>query len=271
MKFDVASVKPSKPGSLFEASVSLDGLDGAAPTGNLFRANAPVHAYLLFAYKISDSVQARSIWDHLPSWAKPPQFFTIEARADGVPTRDQLRLMVQSLLVDRFKLRVHREMQMRDVYTLVRDRPDKLGPQLQPHSADNPCLNNPNATFAIAAPTRGTEGPHYCGMVVWDIDGEHHLRLTDVTMPQVANYLSGASMQAGTATPHSGVDRTGLTGRFDLDVQFVQEANGPGSNPDASGPNFASALKNQLGLKLVNGKAEVNVIVIDHLERPSSD
>jgi uncharacterized protein (TIGR03435 family) len=268
MEFEVASVRPSEPGTPYGSTVSLtDGRDGAS-TGNLFRADAILMPYLTFAYKISGPVQARGIWDKLPDWAKT-QFFHVEARADGTPTRDQLRLMVQSLLADRFKLAIHREMQLREGYLLVLDKPGKPGPQLVPHPTDKPCVDDPSRPPMIVPPAKGTEAPRYCGLVAWRIEGQQHLRMIDVTMAQVANYLSSASMASGTPMPHSGVEETGLAGRFDVDIQFMQEIYGPGSNPDASGSTFTEALKKQLGLKLVEQKRPMEILVIDHLEKPS--
>jgi uncharacterized protein (TIGR03435 family) len=270
MKFEVASVRPSAPGTPFSASVSLNALDGAAPQGSLFRANCILMPYLVFAYKISDTNQARSIWDNLPEWAKT-QFYSVEARSEAPPTRDQLRLMVQALLADRFKLAIHREMQQLDEYALVLDKPGNLGPQLHAHPADEPCANDPNTSTMIEAPAKGSETPRWCGMKDWPVDGQEHVRMTDVTMAQAANYLSAMSMAGGNRTPHSGLDGTGLKGRFDLDIQFMVEVNGPGSNPEGSGPTFSSALKNQLGLKLVERKGPVEIVVIDHLEKPSEN
>lgn len=226
-------------------------------------------AYLIFAFKISDSIQGRGIFDNLPEWGKR-QFYHVEARAEGTPTRDQLRLMVQALLTDRFKLAIHRETQTRAEFMLVLDKPGKLGPQLQPHPPAEPCANNPKSPM-MAAPAKGTQAPRYCGMVIWIVEGQPHVRMTDVTMAQVANYLSGMSFAGGTLEPHSGVDGSGLTGRFDLDLQFMPEIFGPGSNADASGPTFSSALKSQLGLKLVERKGPVEIVVIDHLEKPSEN
>lgn len=271
LEFEVASVRPSAPGTPYSASISLDGLDGPPPAGSLFSANAPLHAYLLFAYKISDSGQARAIFDNLPSWAKPPQFFNIGARAEGTPTRDQLRLMVQALLADRFKLVLHRETQMREQHILVLERPGKPGPQLHVHPADQPCINHSGPVQLPSAPVDGSEAAKACGIATWFVEGQQHIRLTEVTMDQAARLLSNASMAAGSMTPHTGVDGTGLTGRFDLDLQFLPETNGPGSNPDGSGPPFAAALRSQLGLKLVEQKRPVETIVIDHLQKPSAN
>ena len=267
MSFVVASVKPSAPGTRFGSNVPLDGSDGPS-AGGLFTANAPLNAYLNFAFKISDSNQARSIYDKLPAWAKPPHFFQIQGRADGNPSRDQLRLMVQVLLADRFALKLHREMEPRAVYVLKLDKPKKKGSQLQPHPAKKPCINGAGRPMMIDVPTKLADA-YYCGMVGWRVDGQEHLQMIDMTLPQIANYLaSQAVLATGGRLPHSGVDDTGLAGRFDVNLQFVPEPNGPGTS-DISGPRFTGAMKEQLGLQLVEKTAPVKVFVIDHLEEPT--
>ena len=82
----------------------------------------------------------------------------------------------------------------------------------------------------IAAPAKGADAPRTCGMVTWNVDGQRHLRMIDVTMGQIANYLSGtgAASAGGNLTPRSGVDGTGLSGRFDVDIQFMPETEWPG-------------------------------------------
>ncbi|MGA7238684.1 MAG: TIGR03435 family protein [Bryobacteraceae bacterium] len=271
LEFEVASVKPSPPMTPFSTNIgNLDGLDGPVPRGNLFRANAPVMAYILFAFKITDSVNGRSIFDHLPGWAKA-QFFDVEARASGVHVRDQLRLMVQALLANRFKLAVHRETQRRDEGVLVLATAGKIGPQLRPDSAE-PCVTNPSGSMVIPAPEKLSDAPRYCGIVTWNTDAVRHIRMIDVTTAQIANYLASASMSAGgSIAPHAGVDGTGLTGRYDLDFQFAPGAEAADSADIPSGPEFADALKHQLGLKLVERKGSVEVLVLDHIEEPSEN
>ncbi|HKV49092.1 MAG TPA: TIGR03435 family protein [Candidatus Acidoferrales bacterium] len=270
ISFEVSSVKPGVRGTPFGSTVPLDGSDGPS-VGGLFRANAPLNAYMNFAFKISDSNQARSIYDKLPAWAKPPHFFEIEGRANGNPTRDQLRLMVQALLADRFKLRVHREMQPRAVYALTLETPDKRGPQLQPHPANKPCMNGGGRPMMIEAPAKGADVPYYCGMVAWRFDGQEHLQIIDMTLSQVANYLaSQAVLATGERVPHSGVDETGLAGRFDVNLQFVPEANGAGTS-EVPGPRFIQAMEQQLGFRLVDKTAPVKVFVIDNLEQLTLD
>lgn len=270
MEFEVVSVKPAAPGTPYSTNVALNGLDGTAPAGNLFSATAPVMAYVLFAYKISDPNQGRAIYDKLPAWAKM-QFYTIQARADGAPTRDRLRLMVQALLAERFQLAIHPEIQMREEFAFSLDQPGKLGPQLHPYPTGEPCVNNPSRSPLIPAPDKDSDAPRYCGVVSWDIGDQRHLRMIDVSMAEAVNYLSGASMTGGTLTPHTGQDDTGLSGRYDLDIQFLAEPNGPGSNINADGPTFAQALKSQLGLKMTERKGPVQILVLDHLEKPSPD
>ncbi|HXS94408.1 MAG TPA: TIGR03435 family protein [Candidatus Limnocylindrales bacterium] len=265
--FEVASVKPSAPMTPFSTNVTLNGLDGPPPAGNRFSANAPLMAYLLFAYKINDSIQGRNIYDHLPEWARS-QFFNIEARASRVPTRDQLRLMVQALLSDRFKLAIHREIQTREVAALYLVKAGTLGPYLKPHPLDQPCETKPDSSPQIEAPRNAADGPRYCGLVTWNIEGRRHLRMVDVTPEQIAKYLASASMVSN--VPIGGVDRTGLTGRFDLDLEFTPEAEGTGSNME-SAPPFKDAVKHQLGLRLVDQKAPAIVIFIDRLEKPSAN
>jgi bla regulator protein blaR1 len=105
MAFDVACVKLTKPGSFVLPSFWLNDGD-AKPPGGRFRGSFPVAVYINFAYKL-DGYELKEMSEHLPKWAN--HSYLIEAKADGNPTMDQMRLMMQSLLADRFKLRVHFE------------------------------------------------------------------------------------------------------------------------------------------------------------------
>ncbi len=72
------------------------------------------------------------------------------------------------------------------------------------------------------------------------------------------------------------LDQTGLTGRFDFDIEFLPVSNAPRSPgadtiPEAPGPTFTEALQHQLGLKLVKQTGPVDVFVIEHVERPSEN
>jgi hypothetical protein len=113
MEFDVASVKQNKSGlppsgSHPHSNVPLYPGSAYSPNGGLFSAtNEPVGFYISFAYKL-DYLQLQFVVLGLPAWANSDRF-DIEARAQGNPTKDQMRVMIQSLLADRFKLVAHYE------------------------------------------------------------------------------------------------------------------------------------------------------------------
>ena len=94
-----------------------------------------------------------------------------------------------------------------------------------------------------------------------------------MTMAQIAGALPIISI--GTLD-RPVVDQTGLTGTFDLRIEFTPPANRPQSpgstfQPDDAGPTFLEVLKEQLGLKLVPQTGPVDVLVIDHVEEPSEN
>ena len=129
LEFEVASVKPSQPGSSPGANMSMNTGDYLKPTGGLFTANLPLVTYIVFAYKLSlDHEQAKLLLDSLPKWAAT-QMFAVHARASsGNPTKDQYRLMMQSLLANRFKLVSHLEHRNVPVFALALVKPGTLGP-----------------------------------------------------------------------------------------------------------------------------------------------
>ena len=94
-------------------------------------------------------------------------------------------------------------------------------------------------------------------------------------MEQIASLLGGFAGFLGGRDPRPILDQTGLSGKFDVNVEFVKDSGGLdteiGSDSGASGPTFTGALKNQLGLKLVKQTGPVPVFVIDHIERPSEN
>jgi bla regulator protein blaR1 len=141
MAFEVASVKPSKvpqnPTFPMDASSSFS-------RGGRFSASLPLMVYINFAYKLTppeqpSPEQPNSALARIPGWVRGDEFFAVEATAEGDPTKDQLRLMMQSLLADRFKLAVHFETQEVPVFALTLIKVGKTGPKLLPHVAGPPC------------------------------------------------------------------------------------------------------------------------------------
>src|SRR5262249_19793491 len=146
LSFDVASIKLADPEKFTPPNFALDFLDsfsGADPHGR-FVAQFPLRAYVGFAYKLFPYTQEQNdtMLARVPKWVSTDQY-AINAKAEGEPTKDQLRLMMQSLLADRFKLAVHYEHMEVPVLALVLDKPGKTGPKLYPHSDGVPCDVSP--------------------------------------------------------------------------------------------------------------------------------
>jgi beta-lactamase regulating signal transducer with metallopeptidase domain len=138
LAFEVASVKLSA-GRQTALNVPLDAGDRYTPTGGLFRADVPLWSYIQFAYKLWwPAEDQRKEIDRLPKWVTNDRY-SIEARAAGNPTKDQYRLMVRSLLADRFKLAAHFETHHVPVLALTLAKAGKLGPKLIAHADGRAC------------------------------------------------------------------------------------------------------------------------------------
>jgi len=272
MAFDVASVKPSP---LFG--------DVYVPTGGLFSAtNTPLMNYMRFAYKdMKLAYQRMPDLAGAPSWIRT-QSYNIEAKAQGAPTKDQMRLMMQSLLADRFKLTTHIETRQMPIYALVVSREGKLGAQLKPD--DGPCaattpadIQSRNAAPLLPPPsTPGSQPPQGpCGIVLTTpASAAGRIRVAGTKIPigllaeMIPNPASGVDRPV--------IDRTGLTGTFDVSIEWTPAITPPpGSGvtftPDPDGATFTEALQDQLGLTLESGTGPVDVLVIDHVELPSGN
>jgi len=268
MAFEVASVKLDT-GQFRPPKFPLDTGNAYTPTSQ-FSADFPVLTYIHFAYKVDFTQQQReSMLARLPKWIDSDRF-AIEARTNGIPTKDQMRLMMQSLLADRFQLKVHFETQETAVFALTLAKAGKPGPKLRPHSEGPPC-DDPEA-----APEKGAKAdtgvfPDRCEVQALIVRGRQMMAGSrNTTMDQLAEVLSGLGRLGRPM-----VDRTGITGRIDYRMDFRGEPD-PMAPPDANappdpGPTFMEALHEQLGLKLEPAKAQLRVLVIDRVERPSEN
>jgi uncharacterized protein (TIGR03435 family) len=182
-----------------------------------------------------------------------------------------MRLMMQTLLADRFHLEVHFEIQDTAVMALTLVKPGKIGPKLRPHSEGPPCEDLP----AAAAHGRGGDGsgifPERCYVQMLTMNG-HRLRAgsRNTTMDQLAEAFSSLGR-----LDRPVVDQTGFSAGIDYEMEWTREQN-PVGPPDANpppdpGPTFLQALREQLGLKLEAARAALRVLVIDHIERPSEN
>jgi uncharacterized protein (TIGR03435 family) len=272
MDFEVASVKPdtAEPSpSNVGTNVPLGDGDYYTPNGGLFTAtNMPLFNYIMFAYKVSDS-QAGVLRAQIPKRVLSERF-DIQARAQGNPTKDQMRLMMQALLADRFKLAMHRETRQLPVFDLVQSRPGKTGPQLQAHGTNTSCSSAPDSPAAATTVAGGF--PSTCGGIQPMkalVSGRVRIGGRNVTMALIASTLPAVMLDSRPV-----LDRTGLSGTFDFALEWTPEPNGPltpsrSFQPDESGPTFLEALKDQLGLKLNSQTGPVDVFVLDHIEEPT--
>jgi uncharacterized protein (TIGR03435 family) len=228
--------------------------------------------YLKFAYKITDN-QEQFLLPQLPNWVTTTSF-DIQGTAQGNPTKDQMRLMMQSLLADHFRLAIHYETRQVPVFELLVNQPGTLGPLLQRHADDSPCPT----TFRSPSPTDPPQTidsrfPATCGGLMGmnpSAPGRFRAGARNVPMELIASSMTGGA--SGLDRPV--LDRTGLTGKFDFAMEFSPQPavpSAPGANfrPDPTGPTFMEALKEQLGLKLEPRTGPFDVLVIDNVEEPS--
>ena len=278
MAFDVASVKPNKSDARgMNANIPLTlGPNFNTAVGNLFSVtNAPLRTLIGFAYKLSVG-QTRFLMPGLPSWVDEARFDISARAAIDNPTKDQFRLMVQSLLADRFKLAMHHAARQLPILELGVSKPGKTGPQLTHHVDDAKCgaVGRPDAP-----PEPGDLAPFPCGMIMIgpaasSVPGRVRGGGRNVSMDYIAAFLNGTGLQ-GVSSDRLIVNGTGLDGEYDFWMEFVPQFTGPAQPgqpaipPDPNGPTFLEALQDQLGLKLKSTTGPVDVLVIDHIEEPS--
>ncbi len=241
--FAVASIKPDKANSPVE---------GGFGNGQGRGRNVTTKYLIALAYRIQEFQILGG-----PGWIGSDRF-DVEGKAeDPAADPDQLRLMMQSLLEDRFQLKLHSETKEASVYALV---VGKDGPKIK-LSADqiSPTVNGPAPSGA---------GPNHGAMRL----GRGSLTGNAVALSLFIRLLS---QQLNRTV----IDKTNLTGRFDIQMQWTpdvgEESLGPGGTtlppPETSGPSIFTAIQEQLGLKLVSTKGRVESLVIDRVQMPSAN
>ncbi len=289
LAFDVSSVRANKSDAQAYSNFPLGPGDVYAPNGGYLTAtNQPLVVYILFAYKVKGN-QAQSLIPQLPGWVTTDRF-DIQARAEGNPSKDEMREMMRSLLADRFKLAIRNEKREVPVLAAVLAKPGKMGPQLRLHSDDGGCPTNapgpsaqPSAQTPALSQTVDGGFPALCGGIFVmspTVPGRLRAGARNVTMAFVVDSLSGA-----TNLGRPMVDQTGLSGTVDFLLEFVPER--PGTPPASGGPaadqaalpapdvpsglTFQDALREQLGIKLESQKGSTEVLVVDRIEHPSEN
>jgi uncharacterized protein (TIGR03435 family) len=237
--FEIASVKPSITGSSSDFLV--------LPGGRFVATNRTVtdlifHAYRLQPYQIPDT--SPSVPDH----------YDIEAKADGNPNYNEMMLMLQSLLQDRFNLKVHWVTMEQPIFLITAA---KGGIKLKPSTAT--CVH-----FDQTATVRSADEQQRLPNCVNNLSGGEHGRwiAENVGMNDVTSMLSCECLLGRKV-----VDMTGFSGGFDFTVEFTR-------NPlkaDTDMPSLLTVFQDTLGLKIESAKGPVEVLVIDSVEKPSQN
>jgi uncharacterized protein (TIGR03435 family) len=228
--FEVADVQPNKSG---EARMSVD----LQPGGRLIMHNVPMKVLIMFAYHLrADAIT------NAPSWIDSERYEVI-AKAPEKGKPEDIRLMLQTLLAERFKLAVHNDRKLLPAYALVVGKP---GSKLQPSEA-----------AAVLSGVRCTPGAGPAG--------QKHVECSHITTAFLADYLQELAPRD---FPVPIVDQTELTGTYDFKLDWTPTAVPAGvTTGDDAGPNIFDAVAAQLGLKLESRKLPLPVIVIDRVER----
>jgi len=251
--FDVVSIKPDKTGGGMIRVMNRP--DGYSAT------NISLKMLIQAAYGIREDLISGT-----PGWAESTRY-DIDAKVDGADVEalkklspEQRRLILQPLLADRFKLKVHTETKQLPVFELV---VAKGGPKLKEATAGDTYANG----------IKGPDGVGRGGMVRM---GRGQLTAQGVPMTSVVNILSQQLHRTV-------IDKTGLAGKYDLELNWTpDEGEGMGpppgggqphgdAPPEGSGPSIFTAIQEQLGLKLQSGKGPVDTLVIDHVEMPTEN
>jgi uncharacterized protein (TIGR03435 family) len=234
--FEVATIKPSqpdRPGKLFGVQ------------GSHFRTiNTTLADMIKFAYGVQDKQIIGA-----PSWVESDKF-DIEAQPDapGAPNKDQVSMMMQKLLTDRFQLKFHKDTKELPAYVLTAA---KTGQKMTKSEVPDQL---PGLFFTNISPAT--------------------LTVRNATMDDVCHLFQSAVLDRPV------VDQTGITGKWNFLLKWTADESQfsgmgvkvppPSDAADAPPPLF-TAIQEQIGLKLDAGKAQIPVLVIDKVEKPSAN
>ena len=242
-RFEVVSIKPNKSGERGGGSrFQPDGYSGT----NVTPSRVINVAYLPLLH---DQILGG------PGWLETDHFDVV-GKAANTPAPDQIQAMLRAMLADRFKLVVHKDTRELPVYTLVLARTGgQLGPQLR-RSAASCSASRDASPQSPPQPIPKAEQAPACGFLVND----GVIRGAGITIDMLARELSLVGRVV--------LDRTGLEGRFDVDLKWTPD---DGRAPAISDVSVFTALQEQLGLKLESTKAPIDVLVIDSAARPTEN
>jgi uncharacterized protein (TIGR03435 family) len=262
--FDVVSIRENKSGDPRQAM-------RRQPGGRLNIVNLPLRTLIIDAFGLQPQQLAGG-----PDWIDSARF-DITAQASGElgvaepGSVGPVNLMMQRMLAERFQLAVHTESRELPIYTLTLARSDgRLGPRIRTAAIDcQAAMNNltkqEQGGGAPPVPPQRPDGGPGCGM---RMGPGSQLTAGGTSMAALARLLA---VPVGRLV----LDRTGLDGGFDFDLEFTADPAAPagaaGAPAGADAPSIFTALEEQLGLKLQAERAPVEVLLIDRVERPTEN
>ncbi len=268
--FEVASIKPAAPQPMARLRGSVDGGPGTPAPGRMRFTDMPLKVLIMRAYDVQNFQVSG------PSWMDSQRFDIIAKVPDGATQKDA-RIMLQNLLADRFKLKIHKGSKVAAIYELVvAKRGLKLKEASQAAAAPAEDAGSPQA-----GPSRGKDGllktPHGQLGIQATANGRMLMQGDAVSMTRLTEVL-------GIVVGRPVIDKTGLKGTYDVMLAFSTEGMGPGpkgpapgeggGNPaDAprdsydSGPTIFTALQEQFGLKLESRRGPVDLLVVESVEK----
>jgi uncharacterized protein (TIGR03435 family) len=272
-EFEVASVRRSNPNTGGGGGgKSKDGGGGLRPglDHGRFNFSSTLFGLIIRAYGAMSCNEGKAdcaLISGGPNWLTKDRFDVLAKMPDGSPDytflqflrgqAPQLQLMLQSMLAERFSLKVHRETRQLSVYALTLV---KQGSKLKEASGemiqlkDGTSVKNQSLLWTPAPLPDGTRSEHLIRMFV-----------RDQSMKGLVDSLSRLMDRPV-------LDRTGLKGTFDITMDYERNPDGPDTpGSDITGPAMFTAFQEELGLKFESTRAPVEVLIIDHAEKPSEN
>jgi uncharacterized protein (TIGR03435 family) len=270
-QFEVVSVKPADPKAVVVGPM-ISGGPGTNSPGHVIYRGASLTYLLMTAYQLKDFQLSG------PKWMDTARFY-IDARLPTGTTKDDLHAMLRSLLVERFGVAVHREEKEMPAYDLL---VSKHGIKMTPSApaADDSTAAEQRMQEGIDTDSNGFPifppgGPG--GFMVMNRAGRMMVGAAQQDIASICDFLS---KQLGEPVK----DGTALSGKYDFHLQYAVDGpitlgrSGPALPPPPSSadpapapgeipPSLATAIVDQLGLRLERGRAVVEIVVVDSAEK----
>jgi uncharacterized protein (TIGR03435 family) len=247
LTFEVASIKRNVSGD-------QGGQIRVQPGGQIVVTNNSLYNLIRNAYGTQRFEMVPG--PQLPTWIDSDRWDIIAKPPADAPMREeQMQLRLRSLLEDRFKLDARRETREMPIYALMIARSDgQLGPQMK-RSGDE-------CAVAARARAAGEAAPPLPGGFCGTRTGNGNVSMRGVPLANFVRNLGGM-------TGRFVVDKTGLAGPFDLDLQWTPDQAIGAGGAQTDGTSLFAAMQEQLGLRLEAQRAPVEVLVVNSAERPT--